>query len=128
MDLARRHRIVVVDDCVDMTELLSLLLTIQGHECVVAHSEADARVALRAHQPDLVFLDLSLPDGDGCELARAVRERSGRQPYLVALTGWGGAADRRRTRDAGFDRHVVKPMELSTIDEILDHVAALHAA
>jgi len=115
------HRVIVVDDCVDTAELMAELLGYYGHECRVVHTGADALVAFRELSPTLAFVDLSLPDVDGCSLARVLRTgMSVISPYLVALTGWGRASDRVRTHEAGFDRHVTKPIELATLHEILE--------
>jgi len=106
-----RHRVLVVDDNADAARALDLLLQDLGHECVVVHRSVDALDHLRTFAPDLVVLDLGMPGLDGLELARRIRAADlPRQPMLLAVTGWGQAADRVRTTEAGFDAHLVKPV------------------
>jgi CheY-like chemotaxis protein len=76
--------------------------------------------AVGEFRPDIVFLDIGMPGIDGYQVARAIREMPGiGQPVLVALTGWGTADDRERSRTAGFDRHLTKPADFSVIDQLL---------
>jgi PAS domain S-box-containing protein len=115
-----RRRILVVDDNLDAAASLTSLLTMQGHDVQIA---ADGREALdRAStlHPDLIFLDLGMPRMDGFEAARRIRALPGGEDVLiVALTGWGQPADRQRSREAGFDQHLVKPVSFDTLTEIL---------
>jgi signal transduction histidine kinase/CheY-like chemotaxis protein len=119
-DVKAPLRIMVVDDNIDAAQTLAMLLEIQGHRVGV---EYDAHSALRRaphERPGVMLLDIGLPDMDGFELARRLRampEMSG--TLLVALTGYGQAADRERTAEAGFDPHLVKPANLPQIMEIL---------
>lgn len=121
---ARGLRILVVDDNVDALELLSEALTLLGHE---VHAAADARTALtlaaRA-RPELALLDIGLPEMDGYELGRRLRASPGLERLqLVALTGYGQAADRERSRSEGFAAHLVKPVGLDAIQRLLDELA-----
>jgi signal transduction histidine kinase len=115
-----RRRLLVVDDNVDAAESLAMLLRLGGHDVQVAHDGAAALKLAAASPPDLAFLDIGMPGMDGYELARRVRKHEGlRDVYLVALTGWGQEEDRRRTREAGFDHHLVKPVEPEAIQRVL---------
>lgn len=114
------RRVLVVDDNIDAAETLGMLLELSGHQVSLAHSGPDAVDAVRSFAPDLVFLDIGLPGLDGYGVARAVRgDASITQPRLVALTGWGTDEDRRRAREAGFDGHLVKPVEAASVTRAL---------
>jgi CheY-like chemotaxis protein len=118
------QRVLIVDDHPGTTEALSLLLGLLGHEAHAVHRGADALAAARELDPHLVFLDISLPDIDGYEVARALRNEHGRRSYLVAATGWGRPADRERAAAAGFDSHLTKPFQLPDIRSVLEISAA----
>jgi signal transduction histidine kinase/ActR/RegA family two-component response regulator len=113
-------RILVVDDNVDGADMLATALRGMGYDTRVAH---DAPAALRVatdFRPNVAFLDIGLPVIDGYELAARLRERpDANDILLVALTGYGQASDRQKTREAGFDHHLVKPVDLETIDALL---------
>lgn len=114
------RRILVVDDNVDAAESLALLLTLTGHSILISHSGPEALAAAPDFRPEVAFLDLGLPGMDGFELARSMRADP-RYPgiVLVALTGWGSDEDRQRTREAGFDHHLTKPIGAGTLGELL---------
>ncbi len=114
------RRILVVDDNEDSAESLALLLGLMGHEVVTAPDGA-AGVALAAEfRPEVVFMDLGMPRMGGHEAARLLRAQvGGRDLFLVALTGWGAEDDRRKTRDSGFDRHMVKPVAPDALAEVV---------
>ena len=116
-----RQRVLIVDDNVDAAEMLSLLIrTLGGREVAVASSGAAALEAGQRQQPDIVLLDLKMPDMDGYELARRMRGAAwGKRLWLVAVTGWGHDDHRRRAAAAGFDRHLVKPADLEALKEAL---------
>lgn len=106
------RRVLVVDDNVDAAQLLSELLTLAGHEVRVAHDGPGALDVANGFNFQIAFLDLGLPVMDGWELARRLREREGQErPMLVAITGYGQEADRARSREVGFDHHLVKPVD-----------------
>jgi CheY-like chemotaxis protein len=118
-----RRRILVVDDSSDSAESLSLLLSIMGHEVFTALSGSSALLAVREHRPELVLLDVSMPDMDGYEVARRVRQDEAlRGVRLVALTGWADAEDRRRSQEAGFDVHLVKPTDREALESLLSTI------
>ena len=116
----RRRRILVVDDHRDAARVLGLLLDSLGYEVKTANDGHQALETIAAFHPEIVFLDIGLPQLDGYEVARRVRESPGlRDTKLIALTGWSHADDRRRTREAGFDHHLVKPVAVKTLKEVL---------
>jgi CheY-like chemotaxis protein len=115
-----RKRILVVDDHRDAARVLGLLLDSLGHEVQTATDGQQALATMSAFHPDIVFLDIGLPEIDGYEVARRVRKSPElRGTKLIALTGWSHAEDRARTREAGFDHHLVKPVGVKTLKEVL---------
>ena len=115
-----RRRILVVDDNEDAATLLAMTLSIYGHDTRIAHDGPEAMDAAAEYRPDIVFLDIGLPTVDGYETARWVRAQPwGKDILLVALTGWGHPADRRRSSDAGFDHHLVKPADPMRVAELI---------
>ena len=120
-DDLRARRVLVVDDNVDAAQSLSVLLELKGHDVRVAHDGVSGLELARAFAPEVILLDIGMPDVDGYEVARRVR----REPalggaLLVALTGYGQEEDRRRSRDAGFDGHLVKPLDVGALERLLD--------
>jgi CheY-like chemotaxis protein/anti-sigma regulatory factor (Ser/Thr protein kinase) len=115
-----RRSVLVVEDNGDAATAMEILLQLQGHEVHVAHTGGDALRLAGAHGFDAVFLDIGLPDMDGYELARRLRGEVGlRDVLLVALSGYGGPNDRSRSRAAGIDAHVVKPMAQDVLNKLL---------
>jgi PAS domain S-box-containing protein len=115
-----RRRILVVDDNMDALESLSLLVTRMGNEVCRAHDGLEALQAAERFQPEIVLMDLGMPNLDGYEAARRMRQEPwGRAVTLVATTGWGQDDDRRRSAEAGFDRHLVKPIDVAELRELL---------
>ncbi len=113
-------RVLIVDDNQDGADALARMFGLMGHHAEVAYGGIKA-LQLAAHlDPDLVFLDIGLPEIDGYELARRLRRTVKRATRIVALTGYGTQEDRRRTSEAGFDEHVVKPVALPIVREIID--------
>jgi len=121
---AKRLRILVVDDNRDAADMLAMLLELSGHETHMAHDGVEAVEAATTLQPDVILLDLGLPRLNGYEAARQIREHQAQpgRPLLVALTGWGQDEDRRRTEEAGFDAHLVKPVDEAALRALLDDV------
>ncbi len=114
------YRLLVVDDNQDAADSLALLLKLRGHEVRVAYSGPAALAMTSQYAPDLVFLDIGMPGMDGYEVARRLRQRPGLEKVvLAALTGWGQQEDRRRTTEAGFDHHLVKPPEPKALESVL---------
>lgn len=116
----RRRRILVVDDNVDAAMSLAIILEMAGHEVHTAHDGLDAVDAAGEFRPDVVLLDIGLPGLSGLDVARRIRQEAwGAEVSLVALTGWGQEEDRRNTQEAGFDAHLVKPVEHSDLMTLL---------
>jgi signal transduction histidine kinase/DNA-binding response OmpR family regulator len=117
--LTSSHRIFLVDDNVDGASSLAMLLRELGHEVRVAHNGAAALEAVADFEPEVVLLDIGLPGMDGYEVARRMRSQLGlKDLLLVALTGYGQDEDRRRSREAGFNLHLVKPLDLDVLPSI----------
>jgi CheY-like chemotaxis protein len=117
---APSRRVLIVDDNTDSVDSLDRLLGLQGHEVRTAH---DGPTALRVAQlfgPEVVLLDIGLPQMDGYEVARQLREQVGlRKAVLVAVTGYGQEEDRRKAAEAGFDAHLTKPADPATLHRLL---------
>jgi CheY-like chemotaxis protein len=109
-----------VDDNVDSADSLAMLLTMTGHEARTAHSGAEALETARDYLPRVVLLDIGLPQMDGYEVARQLRRRPELAGVvLLAMTGYGQEEDRRRSREAGFDHHLVKPVDPNELQDLL---------
>src|SRR5207237_4744810 len=113
------HRVLVVDDYPDAAEATCLLYTRFGHDCCSATTGLRALETAETFLPDIVILDLALPDLSGYEVARALRERRGRAVYLAALTGWGRPEVRARALVAGFDQHILKPASARVLRDLI---------
>jgi len=118
-------RVLVVDDNTDIAGLLSDALQRKGFQTAVANDGKDALASWRTFLPHAGVLDVGLPGLDGYELARAVRAEYGSSAVLIAMTGYGGPTDRSRAADAGFDLHMVKPVRLEDLVEVLDQRVGL---
>jgi CheY-like chemotaxis protein len=117
---AALRRFLVVDDNEDLATSLASLLRLSGREAQVAHDGASAVRAVAAVRPDVVLLDIGMPKMNGYEACRRMRETpGGEQLLIVAMTGWGQSEDRERSRLAGFDAHVVKPVRHAALMELL---------
>jgi signal transduction histidine kinase/ActR/RegA family two-component response regulator len=115
-----RFRILLADDNVDFSNSLATLLRDLGHELLVAEDGLAALESAPSFQPDFAFLDIGLPGLNGYALARALRANAATSPaVLVAVTGWGQERDRQLAREAGFDHHMVKPVEPALIRQVL---------
>ncbi|RYD42782.1 MAG: response regulator, partial [Verrucomicrobiaceae bacterium] len=118
---AERGKILVIDDGVATADTLALFLDLEGFETFTAYSGREGLGLAREHRPQMAFVDIGMPEMDGNETARKLREIPGCESIiLVALTGWGQEEDRRKTNEAGFNHHVVKPAAPSTLREMLD--------
>jgi PAS domain S-box-containing protein len=116
----RVRRVLVVDDNNDAADSLAMLLRLSGIETSIANDGQEAVDLARAQRPDVILLDIGLPIMNGFDACRAVRaEPWGKSTVIIALTGWGQEEDRRRSKEAGFDGHLVKPVEPSALFELL---------
>lgn len=114
------RRVLVVDDNLDAAEGLAMLLQLKGHQVATAYDGEGAIDAAREFDPQVVLLDIGLPRLDGFEVARRLREQfPDRGMLLVALTGYGQERDRLRAREAGFDHHLLKPVRLELLEQLL---------
>lgn len=116
-----RRRILVVDDNHDGADSLALMLQLRGNDTQTAYDGLEAVEVAAAFRPDLVLLDIGMPKLNGYDTARRLRDQPwGRNILLVALTGWGQEEDRRKSCDAGFDLHMVKPIGAAALEKLLD--------
>lgn len=123
--LAVQHRILVVDDNRDSADSLGMLLQVLGADVQVVYGGASALAALDSYRPSVVFLDIGMPEMDGYQVASRMRQLPpGRSTTLIALTGWGQKDDLRRSREAGFDCHLVKPVDAGALEALLGSLQA----
>jgi len=124
-----RRRVLVVDDNRDSAESLALILSLQGHESRCVHEGREALAIGDTYWPDVVILDIGMPGLNGYETARLIRAQPwGSHVKLIAVTGWGRPDDKRRAEQAGFDHHLVKPVELDSLARALAGKADLVTA
>jgi CheY-like chemotaxis protein len=118
-----RRRVLVVDDNLDAAESLVELLRLMGHDVRAAHDGVAAVAAAAEFRPDLALIDIGLPELNGYEVAHRIREAAdSRDMLLVALTGYGQEEDRRKSREAGFDDHFVKPIAKEQLEALLTQI------
>ncbi|HSB53489.1 MAG TPA: response regulator [Gemmatimonadales bacterium] len=115
----RGRKVLVVDDNRDAAQSLALLLRLQGHEVTVAHDGPSAISRTTEQPPEVILLDLGLPGMDGYEVCRRLRRTGFTSTRIIAMTGWGQERDRRRSEEAGFDSHTVKPVEIHQLERLL---------
>jgi PAS domain S-box-containing protein len=116
----RSRRVLVVDDNPDAVETLSILLQLRHNNVLTAVDGLEAVEAAAAFQPDLILLDIGLPKLNGYDAARRIREqRQDQRLVIVAMTGWGQEEDKRKSKEAGFDQHLVKPVDPGLLEELL---------
>jgi PAS domain S-box-containing protein len=114
------RRILIVDDNVDAADSLAMLLEITGNKTYMAHDGVEAVEAIEEHRPEVVLLDIGLPRLTGHEVCRQVRQQPwGKDIVMIALTGWGQEDDRRQSEEAGFNGHLVKPVDYDKLLELL---------
>jgi signal transduction histidine kinase len=120
-------KILVVDDNRDAAQTMAYLLQAEGHEVKTAYGGEEAVTQAAEFGPDLIFMDLGMPQVDGYEAARRIRALSGdRRPRIIALSGWGQAADRERASEAGMDGHLVKPADPQVLREVINERRDAH--
>ncbi|MDE2264099.1 MAG: response regulator [Gammaproteobacteria bacterium] len=123
------RRILIADDNNDALESLATLLQLSGHEVFTATNGGTALQSAERHQPEVALLDIGMPMLDGYEVAKRIRAQPwGQRITLVALTGWGQDSDRRRSREAGFDSHLVKPLDLEILTDLLARLPSTPAS
>jgi CheY-like chemotaxis protein/two-component sensor histidine kinase len=114
-------RVLVVDDNIDSADSITSLLEASGHDVKVAYSAEKALEMAAEYQPEIMLLDIGLPEMDGYEVAKRLRQNPQLKDLrLIALTGYGQDSDRQRSREAGFDAHVVKPVDWRNLSELLE--------
>ena len=119
-------RVLVVDDNADAAEMLAIVLRAAGHQVEVAFSGPSGIAVARTQKPHVIFLDVAMPKMDGLKVARQLREqRETQDSLIVAVTGFGREEDRERSTQAGFDHHLVKPVETKQILELLGQTKTL---
>lgn len=120
-----RYRVLVVDDYPDAALAVSTLLTAFGHDVRSATTGRTAIAIARELEPDIALIDIGLPDITGHDVARALREMASTRPlFLVAISGWGQPEDRAEALAAGFDHHVLKPIDAAILKRLLQLAAA----
>jgi CheY-like chemotaxis protein len=116
-----KQRVLIVEDNQDAGEMYRTLIELYGHEVLVAENGTRGLEILKSARPDIALVDIGLPGMDGYEIARRFRaEPDGNQVYLVALTGYGSSTDVDRSRQAGFDLHLLKPVDPQQLKSLLD--------
>ena len=122
------RRVLIADDNRDAADSLSLLLSLDGHEVRTAHDGAAALAEAERFRPDFALLDIGMPELNGYEVARELRTRPWASDLvLIAITGWGQEQDRRRSREAGFDHHLTKPVDPAAIAALIQRRASVEA-
>jgi two-component system CheB/CheR fusion protein len=125
----RALRVLVVDDNPDAADSLAMLLRLEGHDVRIARDGRAALEGAQAYLPRVVLLDIGLPGLDGYSVARHLREQPGtRDALLVAISGYGQEEDRQRSRQAGFDHHLVKPIDFSELQQVMPALPAAVSA
>ena len=120
LDFSSSLRVLVVDDNEDSAAGLGILLEMTGNEVRTAHDGIEALGAAERFRPHVVLLDIGLPKMDGYDVARTIRRQPwGERTVLIAVTGWGEASDRLRSGEAGFDHHLVKPVDIGGLMQLL---------
>jgi CheY-like chemotaxis protein len=114
--------VLVVDDNQDAAEMMRMLIDFAGHEVRLAHDGLAAVEIAAVFQPHVILLDIGLPIINGYEAAARIRKLPGLRPVLIALTGWGQAEDKKKSDAAGFDRHLVKPVDHDVLTKIIGDV------
>ena len=114
--------ILIIEDHDDAREALRALLELEGHRVAAAATGPRGLEMATQHPPDIALVDIGLPEVDGYEVARRLRGLGARCPYLIALTGYGQPDDVKRAREAGFDAHLLKPVDPDALTSVLSRV------
>ena len=118
-ETAEKYRILIVDDNKDLATSLARLLRLLGHEVEVVFDGRQGIEAARIYRPRVLLLDIGLPHVDGYQVARTLRQEGFHDILIIALSGYGQEEDRRRSREAGINHHVTKPVDVKTIAELI---------
>ena len=118
----KKWKVVIADDNRDAADALAILMELDGHEVTVLPDGATALRAIEKGRPDVVVLDIGMPELDGYEVARRVRERRSTSVALIAVTGWGKDEDKARAFIAGFDHHLLKPVDPDELSSLLQSI------
>ena len=122
---SHRHRILVVDDLIDSADSLAMVLRHFGHDVRTAYSGEQAISTAEQYRPDLILLDIGMPNINGYQVADWLRQRPwGNTVMLIAQTGWGQKEDYQRTRQVGFDHHLIKPLQIARLLKLIDRLPA----
>lgn len=120
MNAADKLSILLVDDNEDSAESMAMILELEGHDVKLAFDGATALALAAEHKPTVILLDITLPDMDGYEVARRLRATpEGREATILAVTGYGSADDVRRSKEAGINRHLTKPLDPTTLSKLI---------
>lgn len=123
------RRILIVDDSRDNADSMAMLLGLDGHETWTANDGIEAVARATELAPDVLLLDIGLPGMSGYEVCKAVRKHpAGNAMLIIALSGWGQAADKQRALDAGFDEHLTKPVEHADLVRVMESLAGTRAS
>lgn len=121
--ISAQLRVLIVDDNLDAAATMDIMLSLLGHETFVGHDGLEAIEKAKAHLPDVVLLDIGMPNMNGYEAAKVIRSHEwGQKMTLIALTGWGQESDKDESRTAGFDHHLTKPVDVSELTALLSTV------
>ena len=121
----KRRRLLIVDDLKDSADSLAMVLGLEGHEVHTAYNGEEAVAAAVKYEPEVILLDIGMPRVNGYDTCRLIRQKlAGRRVFLIALTGWGQDEDRRRSVEAGFNGHLVKPVAPHVLSGLLDSLPA----
>jgi CheY-like chemotaxis protein len=118
-----QRRVLVVDDNEASAKTMGWTLELMGHEVTLAYDAQTALEAAKTFQPAIILLDIGLPGMNGYELCRQMRQDDAtKHAIIIAQTGWGQSEHRLRSKDAGFDHHLVKPVNMETLEKLIDSV------
>lgn len=122
--LGSQMKILVIDDNHDAADMLAAMLEMKGHETLAAYGPREGLATIKVFYPDVVFLDIGMPDMDGYQVAANIRkDPTLRQPFIVAFSAWGDAASVERAREAGFDCHLTKTCTIESVVAAIDGIA-----
>jgi PAS domain S-box-containing protein len=124
--VASKRRILIVDDSRDGAASLGMLLSLLGHDTRTAHDGLEALELAEAFHPNVMLLDIGLPKLNGYDVCRRIRQQPwGKEIFIIAVTGWGQEDDRRRAQEAGFDQHMIKPVDFTALEKQLAELEAI---